>query len=110
MACASVSRVLSLPPKWKVSVIYPGSALRRTSIDLPAGSERAARCPALRQHFPAYLVFQPVGFTKLPCSHRALVSSYLTFSSLPADKVGMGGFPFCGTFRSTTVPSSTPSR
>ncbi len=30
------------------------------------------------------MVFQPVGFTKLPRSHGALVSSYLTFSSLPA--------------------------
>lgn len=32
---------------------------------------------------PAYLVFQPVGFTKLPRSHAALVGSYPTFSSLP---------------------------
>ncbi len=32
---------------------------------------------------PAYLVLQPMGFTKLPMSPPALVSSYLTFSSLP---------------------------
>jgi hypothetical protein len=30
------------------------------------------------------MVFQPVGFTKLFRSHEALVSSYLTFSPLPA--------------------------
>ncbi len=30
------------------------------------------------------MVFQPVGFTKLPRSHEALVGSYPTFSPLPA--------------------------
>ena len=32
---------------------------------------------------PAYLVFQPVGFTKLDRSRGTLVGSYPTFSSLP---------------------------
>ena len=38
---------------------------------------------------PAYLVFQPVGFTKLPRSHAALVGSYPTFSSLPPSCDGL---------------------
>lgn len=55
------------------------------------------------------MVFQPVGFTKLPRSHAALVSFYLTFSPVPAP-FGTGGLPFCGTFRGATVPSGAPSR
>ena len=53
-----------------------------TSIDLPAGTGRAA-LRTTEAMLPTYLVFQPVGFTKLPHSHEALVSFYLTFSPVP---------------------------
>ena len=66
-----------------VSVIYLGSASRRTSIDPPPGIR--ARDPIRsEERTPVYMVFQPVGFTKPPMSPPALVSSYLTFSSFPA--------------------------
>ena len=57
------------------------------------GSNEAGRL------LPFYLVLLRVGFTKLPPSPAALVSSYLTFSPLPsAIARGLGGVFFCGTF------------
>ena len=73
-----------------VSVIYLGSASRRTSIDPPPGIR--ARYPIRsEERTPVYMVFQPVGFTKPPMSPPALVSSYLTFSPLPRRSLGEGG-------------------
>ena len=66
----------------RTSAIYLGPCSRTASIDLPAGS-RGPRLACLAASVPAYLVFQPVGFTKLPRSHGTLVGSYPTFSSLP---------------------------
>ncbi len=46
-----------------------------------------------RRLLPFYLVLHRVGFTELPPSPAALVSSYLTFSPLPSAVTrGFGGF------------------
>lgn len=74
----------------RTSAIYLGPCSRTASIDLPAGS-RGPRLACLAAGVPAYLVFQPVGFTKLPRSHGALVGSYPTFSSLPRRSLSEGG-------------------
>jgi hypothetical protein len=90
--------------------------------------------PLLAEQDPAYLVFQPVGFTEMPTSLPASVGFYLarrlhqrealwrarsrlcppvkkdsTFSPVP-QPCGQGSFPFCGTFRGKAVTSLTPSR
>ncbi len=84
-ACASVSRVLYPPCGGPPSSIWP----TRHHVDLatypPTPScfgGTGVPCPCISGR-PVYMVFQRVGFTKLPCSHTALVSSYLTFSPLP---------------------------
>lgn len=109
MACASVSRVLFR--RKADSVIYLGQRSRAASIDLPAGNGRAARCPTLRWDFPAYLVFQPVGFAKPLCRHNAggLLPRLFTLA-VPCFHRGLGGLLFCGTVRSATVTGSAPSR
>ncbi len=80
-----------VPRSRGASIIYLGSHLRTTSIDLPSGIGRAALStadPRRPTEHPVYMVFQPVGFTKLPRSHGTLVGSYPTFSSLPPPRGG----------------------
>ena len=87
--------------------------------DAPHGAQRSTYPPAWRgplfhaaprgTHGPAYLVFQPVGFTEMSTSLPASVGSYSTFSSFPRP-FERGSLPFCGTFRGTAVTSHAPSR
>lgn len=89
-SCASVSRVL-YPEQVGVFVIYLGSTSQWTSIDLPTGSLPCDKAERVAPS-PVYMVFQPMGFTKLPMSPPALVGSYPTFSPLPG--IAPGRFSF----------------
>ena len=84
-ACASVSRVLYPPCGGPPSSIWPTRHHAGLATYPPTPSSFGGTgfpCPCISGR-PVYMVFQRVGFTKLPCSHKALVSSYLTFSPLP---------------------------
>jgi len=84
-ACASISRVLYPPCGEPPSSIWSRCHQRDLATYPPTPSRFGGTgfpCPCIPGR-PVYMVFQRVGFTKLPCSHTALVSSYLTFSPLP---------------------------
>ena len=78
---APVSRILYPPCDGPPSSIWDRAHARPLSTYPPGSSGPPLACP--KTSAPAYLVFQLVGFTKLPRSHAALVGSYPTFSSLP---------------------------
>jgi hypothetical protein len=95
-ACASISRVLYPPCGGPPSSIWPLCHQRDRATYPPAPScfgGTGFPCSCISEP-PVYMVFQHVGFTKPYRSHGMLVSSYLTFSSLPSRSLGIRRSPF----------------
>lgn len=116
---ASISRILFPRASTRDSAIYLGSRSRVTSIDLPAGIKRAALIPSEDGNpglfgLSARRVYQAAPLTR---STGGLLLHLFTLASpkplrrrASTSTLTIGGFPFCGTFRSATVTSGAPSR
>ncbi len=79
------------PEKIVSRVLFPGEVTSAGAVIIPLGlplpTASSDLTRGLRAGHPQtspYLVLHRMGFTKLPTSPSALVSSYLTFSPLPA--------------------------
>ena len=109
-ACASVSRVL-FPIAWAFA-IYLVPLLPTGSIDLPSRPKvalegRAFHVPTLR-NIQYTWSFSAWGLPSCPVARSTgglLPHLFILTSTLRR----VGGFPFCGTFRSASVPEYAPS-